>query len=50
MSESDSLGEVFVEIKSPSYSSGYLGYLQSVSEPGDIMVTQGSNEDLCLVF
>jgi hypothetical protein len=50
VSQSNSLSKIFVEIQSASYSPGYLGYFQSVSEPGDIMVTQRSDKDLCLMF
>jgi hypothetical protein len=50
VSESNSLSKIFVEIQRASYSSSYLGHFQSMSKPGDIVVTQRSNKNLCLVL
>jgi hypothetical protein len=50
VSQRNSLGEVFVEVKSAGDGSGYLGYFERVGESGHKVVALGRDEYLSLVF
>jgi len=50
MAQGDCLGQVLIQVQGSRYGAGYLGNLQGMGEPGYIMVTQGGDEDLCLVL
>jgi hypothetical protein len=50
MSQGDSLGEVFVEIQSPSYSAGDLGDFKGMGQASHIVISEWSDKHLCLMF
>jgi len=50
VSQRNSLGEVFVEVESAGYGSGYLGYFKGVGKSGHKMIALGCDEYLSLVF
>ncbi|GFP35964.1 hypothetical protein HKBW3S43_01752, partial [Candidatus Hakubella thermalkaliphila] len=50
VSQSNSLGQIFIEKKSLGHGTGDLSYLQGMGKAGSVMISFGGEKDLGLVF